>query len=138
MRHVLMFFSIAIAYFLGSWVFLGLINIASDANQRFVIIFFVMPIAFLFFTAIVQYCLRCVSSTRSSYFLHISIGAFTGLACFLFSLDGLGQLRNSESLFQVLSQFSLPAVGAITAGVGALVLHVATRVLQPPKREDNS
>lgn len=121
MRHGLIFVSAVIAYFVGSWIFLGLISVAIDANQRFVIIFFLMPVAFMVFTAAVQRFLCFMTDTRNSYFLHMALGAFTGLSCFLFSLDGLGQVLNADGFLQLLSRFLIPGVAAIAAGVGASV-----------------
>lgn len=129
MRDGLVFLSAGIAYFVGSWIFLSLISVADDANQRFVIIFFLMPVAFMVFTVVIQRLLCFVTGTRISYFLHLALGAFTGLSCFLFSLDGLGQLLNADGVLQTLRLFSIPGVGAIAAGVVALGSHVVTRAL---------
>lgn len=128
-------FLTGMAYFVGSWIFWGLMSIVNDVDQRFVVIFFVMPFAFLVFTAGVQMSLCFITGKRNSYFLHVSLGAFIGISCFLFSLDGLEQVLNSDGFFQLLCQFSIPGVGAIAAGVGALGSHVVTRVFQPSRLE---
>lgn len=63
-------------------------------------------------------------------------GAFIGLSAFLFSLDGIGSLVRSSSYPQALSQFAIPAIGALVSGGVALGFDVFTQA--PPQEEDRT
>ncbi|WEB72520.1 hypothetical protein [Winkia neuii] len=74
---------------------------------------------------------------QSARALQLSAGAFIGLSAFLFSLDGVGSLVHSDSFSQLLSQFSVPAIGALVAGGVALGFSVFTQAPHQGKDQIN-
>lgn len=115
------------AYFAGAWLFFAIFQSCKEQDQRFFVIFLLMPIAYVCFTILVLLFNRHIIEIRSAHTLHFSVGAFIGLSAFLFSLDGVSHLVRIDSFSQLLSQFSIPAIGALVAGGVALGFGIFTQ-----------
>lgn len=136
MRKISVLLMSAAAYFAGGWLFFAIFQNCKERDHRFFVIFLLMPIAYMFFTILLLLFTRRIVGIRAAHTLQLSVGAFIGLAAFLFSLDGVGSLARSDSFSQLLSQFSIPAIGALVASCVALGFGVFTRA--PQQEEDQT
>ena len=115
-KKISVFLVSALAYFVGAWLFAAIFQRCKDQDQRFFVVFLLMPIMYVCFTILLLLFNKHIIGIQSARVLQLSAGAFIGLSAFLFSLDGVGSLVHSDSFSQLLSQFSVPAIGALVVG----------------------
>lgn len=141
-KKISVFLVSALAYFVGAWLFAAIFLRCKDQDQRFFVVFLLMPIMYVCFTILLLLLLLLLFNKhfigiQSARALQLSAGAFIGLSAFLFSLDGVGSLVHSDSFSQLLSQFSVPAIGALVAGGVALGFSVFTQAPHQGKDQIN-
>ncbi|MDO5722756.1 MAG: hypothetical protein Q4P06_09505 [Actinomycetaceae bacterium] len=127
MRNIAVLLVSTTGYFAGAWLFFAIFQNCKEQDQRSFVIFLLMPIAYVCFTIIVLLLNRHIIEIRAAHTLHFSLGAFIGLSAFLFSLDGFGSLARIDSFTQLLSQFSIPTIGALVTGGVALGFGIFTQ-----------
>lgn len=134
-----MFLVSALAYFVGAWLFAAIFIFQryEDRDQRFFVIFLLMPIMYVCFTILLLLFNKHIIGIQSARALQLSAGAFIGLSAFLFSLDGVGSLVRSDSFSQLLRQFFVPAIGALVVGGVALGFSVFTQAPHQGKDQIN-
>ena len=138
-KKISVFLVSALAYFVGAWLFAAIFIFQryEDRDQRFFVIFLLMPIMYVCFTILLLLFNKHIIGIQSARALQLSAGAFIGLSAFLFSLDGVGSLVRSDSFSQLLSQFSVPAIGALVVGGVALGFTVFTQAPHQGKDQIN-
>jgi len=133
-KKISVFLVSALAYFVGAWLFAAIFQRCKDQDQRFFVVFLLMPIMYVCFTILLLLFNKHIIGIQSARALQLSAGAFIGLSAFLFSLDGVGSLVHSDSFSQLLSQFSVPAIGALV--VGGVGRGVFVFFPKPPPRKN--
>lgn len=136
-KKISVFLVSALAYFVGAWLFVAIFLRCKDQDQRFFVVFLLMPLMYVCFTILLLLFNKHFIGIQSARALQLSAGAFIGLSAFLFSLDGVGSLVHSDSFSQLLSQFSVPAIGALVAGGVALGFSVFTQAPHQGKDQIN-
>ena len=138
-KKISVFLVSALAYFVGAWLFAAIFQRCKDQDQRFFVVFLLMPIVYVCFTILLLLLLfnKHIIGIQSACALQLSAGAFIGLSAFLLSLDGVGSLVHSDSFSQLLSQFSVPAIGALVVGGVALGFSVFTQAPHQGKDQMN-
>lgn len=126
-KKISVFLASALAYFVGAWLFAAIFQRCKDQDQRFFVVFLLMPIMYVCFTILLLLFNKHIIGIQSARALQLSAGAFIGLSAFLFSLDGVGSLVHSDSFSRLLSQFSVPAIGALIAGGVAFGFGIITQ-----------
>lgn len=137
-KKISVFLVSALAYFVGAWLFAAIFIFQryEDRDQRFFVIFLLMPIMYVCFTILLLFN-KHIIGIQSARALQLSAGAFIGLSAFLFSLDGVGSLVRSDSFSQLLSQFFVPAIGALVVGGVAFGFSVFTQAPHQGKDQIN-
>ena len=137
-KKISVFLVSALAYFVGAWLFAAIFIFQryEDRDQRFFVIFLLMPIMYVCFTILLLLFNKHIIGIQSARALQLSAGAFIGLSLSL-SLDGVGSLVRSDSFSQLLSQFSVPAIGALVVGGVALGFSVFTQAPHQGKDQIN-
>lgn len=136
-KKISVFLVSALAYFVGAWLFAATFQRCKDQDQRFFVVFLLMPIVYVCFTILLLLFNKHIIGIQSACALQLSAGAFIGLSAFLLSLDGVGSLVHSDSFSQLLSQFSVPAIGALVVGGVALGFSVFTQAPHQGKDQIN-
>ena len=139
-KKISVFLVSALAYFVGAWLFAAIFIFQryEDRDQRFFVIFLLMPIMYVCFTILLLLLFnKHIIGIQSARALQLSAGAFIGLSAFLFSLDGVGSLVRSDSFSQLLSQFFVPAIGALVVGGVAFGFSVFTQAPHQGKDQIN-
>lgn len=136
-KEISVFLVSALAYFVGAWLFAAIFQRCKDQDQRFFVVFLLMPIMYVCFTILLLLFNKHIIGIQSARALQLSAGAFIGLSAYLFSLDGVGSLVHSDSFSQLLSQFSVPAIGALVVGGVALGFSVFTQAPRQGKDQIN-
>ena len=134
-KKISVFLVSALAYFVGAWLFAAIFQRCKD--QEFFVVFLLMPIVYVCFTILLLLFNKHIIGIQSACALQLSAGAFIGLSAFLLSLDGVGSLVHSDSFSQLLSQFSVPAIGALVVGGVALGFSVFTQAPHQGKDQIN-
>ena len=134
-KKISVFLVSALAYFVGAWLFAAIFQRCKDQDQRFFVVFLLMPIVYVCFTILLLLFNKHIIGIQSACALQLSAGAFIGLSAL--SLDGVGSLVHSDSFSQLLSQFSVPAIGALVVGGVALGFSVFTQAPHQGKDQMN-
>ena len=129
-KKISVFLVSALAYFVGAWLFAAIFQRCKDQDQRFFVVFLLMPIVYVCFTILLLLFNKHIIGIQSACALQLSAGAFIGLSAFLLSLDGAGSLVHSDS-------FSVPAIGALVVGGVALGFSVFTQAPHQGKDQIN-
>ena len=85
-KKYLCFIVSALAYFVGAWLFAAIFIFQryEDRDQRFFVIFLLMPIMYVCFTILLLLFNKHIIGIQSARALQLSAGAFIGLSAFLF------------------------------------------------------
>jgi len=99
-KKISVFLVSALAYFVGAWLFAAIFIFQryEDRDQRFFVIFLLMPIMYVCFTILLLLFNKHIIGIQSARALQLSAGAFIGLSAFLFSLDGVGSFKDKNSV----------------------------------------
>ena len=89
-KKISVFLVSALAYFVGAWLFAAIFLRCKDQDQRFFVVFLLMPLMYVCFTILLLLFNKHFIGIQSARALQLSAGAFIGLSAFLFSLDGVG------------------------------------------------
>lgn len=136
MRKIAALLVCTAAYFAGAWLFFAIIQNCQVEDLGFFAGFLLILIAYVCYTILVLLFTRHIIGIQSIRILQLMLGAFIGLSAFLFSLDGIGSLVRSNSYSQLLSQFAIPAIGALVSGGVALGFGIFTQA--PHQEEDRT
>lgn len=136
MRKIAALLVCTAAYFAGAWLFFAIIQNCQVEDLGFFAGFLLISIAYVCYTILVLLFTRRIIGIQSIRILQLMLGAFIGLSAFLFSLDGIGSLVRSNSYSQLLSQFAIPAIGALVSGGVALGFGIFTQA--PHQEEDRT
>ncbi len=126
-RRYATFFLTFLAYFIGAWIYFVTLNHLDTEDARLLWLWLLLPT----FIAATWFFLLGISrlvKIRQVFPASIWLAVFTSLSCFLIVADGVGSITSTDSLWNLVKQFTLPAVLATIVLVETLGFNVFYRV----------
>lgn len=121
------FFLTFLAYFTGAWIYFVTLNHLDTENGRPLWLWLLLPTcisATWFFLLGIARFLRIRQVSPASIWLAL----FTSLSCFLIVADGVGSITRAAGLWNLVKQFTIPAVLATIVVVETLGFNASSRV----------